>query len=86
MVAVPIQSAETVPARCATCHSESADDSLSFVPWGEGRATGRWLCFSCLLTLFRLDTRAEMEQRRASREHDSGYHRPRLVTGRLALG
>ena len=85
MVAVPLQSSETLPARCATCHDEGADDTLSFVPWGEGRGAGRWLCFSCLLTLFRLDTRARMEERRSKRQREPGYGRPQLVPGRLAL-
>ena len=82
---MPFQSGESLPARCATCHGEGADDALSFVPWGEGRGAGRWLCFSCLLTLFRLDTQARMEERRASRQREPGYGRPQLVPGRLSL-
>ena len=85
MVAVPLQSSETLPARCATCHDEGADDTLSFVPWGEARGAGRWLCFNCLLTLFRLDTRARMEERRFRRQREPGHRRPQLVPGRLAL-
>jgi hypothetical protein len=77
MVAEPIGKGDSAPAHCATCHRKRAAQSLKFVPWGESLSTGRWLCFNCLLTLFRLDTRAEMEQRRASRQHD-------LETSRLA--
>jgi len=85
MGAVPLPNGERSLARCDTCHRERRVDSLSFVPWSDNRTAGRWLCFDCLLTLFRLDTRAEMEQRRMTRKREIGYSRPQLLTGRLAF-
>ena len=70
MVALPLQAQETFPETCATCRHESdAGSSLHYVPWGDRMAAGRWLCFDCLMTLFRLDTQSLMEQRRGGRAH-----------------
>ena len=68
MVALPLQAHETFPETCATCRQDcDARRSLHYVPWGDRMAAGRWLCFDCLLTLFRLDTQTLMEQRRSGR-------------------
>lgn len=50
---------------CTTCRrSADSDEELHFVPWGERMEAGRLLCYSCLLTVFRLDTQALMQHRR----------------------
>lgn len=50
---------------CTTCRrTAESDEELHFVPWGERMESGRLLCYSCLLTVFRLDTQALMQHRR----------------------
>ena len=60
---------------CESCNAE-VDGNRYFVPWSESGAAGRWLCYACVMTVWRIDTQREIERYRfmkISRHSRSGY-------------
>lgn len=55
---------------CDSCKGEEAGNRY-FVPWSESIASGRWLCYACLMTTWRVDTQREGERYRVVGERGS---------------
>ena len=51
---------------CDSCKRDKAGKRY-FVPWSESIAPGRWLCYACLLTVWRVDTQREIERYRLTK-------------------
>ena len=60
------------PATECVCCKAAKFGSRYFVPWTEFGATGRQLCYDCLMTVWRIDTRREVERVRANRSPARG--------------
>jgi hypothetical protein len=66
---------EVAESPCSSCKGEEAGNRY-FVPWSESGASGRWLCYACLMTAWRIDTQREVERYRLTaraRLGRSGY-------------
>lgn len=87
LIVDPAGSIESRPDRCSDCRGDLGSAGRSwFVAFGSNRTHGRRVCFGCLMTLFQLDTLAEIDSRRRAEVNPGGSPRGARATRTVIAG